>query len=390
MIITPGTGTLEHIQFLRDGDETVGFTAPRPSNVHAHLRSGPLMRAIAKPLMQHVHYLLLMPNTGPILSPYDVVRYYRAAKALADEVGCGHIKLIMTVFYSASLTPDVIDRLVRLREVLGVPIEVKWYPPEQGATTGSGHGIPLDWKRPEFKAMEENNIPLLVHPESVFDEHGDRLSPFDGEAYFIQNVLWPFRDKRHGLRMSVEHANTAQAIEFVRADTNGNTFVTITPHGVLCTMHDLEGPFGALLKCKTRLQTPENRAAVEDFMVSGDRRAGAGDDTAAHLGRTKLVPFDKAADGVFWGTHTWAAYAAAFNRKGALDDRYAQFTAFNALDWRGLPRPEASDIIRFRRELEKDIPDPIIVPEENDVVFHAGWADTSQRRMHLGLVCEAV
>ena len=397
MQITPGTGPQAYIKFLRYDHPMMdaliyGFEVPRPSNFHAHLRRGPLMRAIAKPLMQHVYYLLVMPNTGPIRTLEELTDYFHGLRALAQECGCGHVHFVMTLYYTALITPEVIGKIKEVEEKLGIRIEIKWYPPEPGTTTESGHGIPLEAGRDEFLEMERLGVPLLVHPESVRDKHNRTLSPFEGEGYFFQHVLAPFRDRHSDLMICGEHVNTKEGVEWVKADEGGNSLITITPHGVLCTMHDLDGPFGALLKCKTRLQTPENRDAVEAFMVSGDARCGAGDDTAAHLKRTKLgVPFEQAANGVFWTSgQTFAGYAKVFNRCGALDDRFVDFTAHNAADWRGLPRPARKDVVRFVLNNMRDIPDPIEVPEEEDVVLPAGWADTTRDRMQLGLICTAV
>ena len=394
MYITPGTGTHNNIKFLYEGERVVGFECPRPSNMHAHLRKQATMRAIAKELMHHVYYLLLMPNDGHITSLEALEERFHEVRAVARECGCAHVRFIMTLFYTTSITPAVIEAIKRTEERLGIRIEIKWYPPEPGITTGSGYGIRLDANRDEFRAMEDMGVPLLVHPESAFDIHGKPLDPFDGEAYFFNNVLWPFRDKRSKLRISGEHVNTAAGIEWVKADTSGNSFVTITPHGAVCTMHDLEGPQGALFKCKTRLQTPTDRRAVSEFMVSGDPRAGAGDDTAAHLKRTKLdVPFDKAKDGAFsGGAQTFVAYAGEFHRQQALDDRYVQFTAYNGLDWRELAGPNNDDILRFMLRPQSDRPASILVAPENDIVvpIPLGWSGVLTSESRLGLFCEAV
>jgi len=391
--INPGTGTHNHITFLREGKRVVGFECPRPSNMHAHLRTDAIMRAIAKDLMSHVYYLLLMPNDGHITTLEALEDRFHEVRAVARECGCDHVRFILTLFYTTSITPQVVQSIRRTQERLGIRIEVKWYPPEAGVTTGSGHGIPLDANRDEFRAMEDEGVPLLVHPESAFDIFGEKLHPFDGEAYFFNNVLWPFRDKRPKLRICGEHTNTAAGVEWVKADTSGNSFITITPHGAVCTMHDLEGPYGTFFKCKTRLQTRANRRTISEFMTSGDRRAGAGDDTAAHLRRTKLVPFDKARDGAFAGSEqTFVAYAGEFHRQRRLDDRFVRFTAFNALDWRGLERPREDDRLRFMLGQKSDKAASILVAEENDIVvpIPLGWSGVLTEDPKVGLFCEAV
>ncbi len=355
----------------------VSFRMRRPSNFHAHLRRDELMRAIAKHLMQHVRYLLVMPNTGPILTIEDALKYYDELMAIAESEGFKMLTLIMTLYHHAGITAEVIERMAHHV----VKMAVKHYPPAPGVTTGSGGGIPLDDPKSDYQldAMAANGIRLLGHFEDPVDKYNVPLHPIEGEAHFVREKLWRIRDRHPDLFMCCEHASTKEMVEFVKADTSGRTVLTATPQHSICTVHDLEKSWGHYLKCKPYPQTPENRAAIDAFITSGDYRAIAGDDTAAHLKSLKDLPFAKAPFGAFWTWHSITAYASVFERAGALDDRFERFMSLNGPTWWGLPLPGDNDTIELYRETERDIPDPVPVPEKNDVVIPLGWTKESDR-----------
>lgn len=354
----------------------------RPSNFHAHLRRDELMRAIAKHLMQYVLYLLVMPNSGPIRTMAQAYDYFEELMDIARAEGFTQLKLIMTLYHTADITTKVIEEIAQSSFVRAI----KHYPPEPGVTTGSGFGIPLDDPRSkeQFYAMAACGVPLLGHFESVEDKHGNKLHPRDGEAYFVREHLWRFRDENPDLRISCEHSSTVEMIEFVKADRSGNTFMTVTPHHSLCTEHDFERSWGTHLKCKPIVQTPDNRDAIVEFITSGDERVGAGDDTAAHLKSLKEQEFSKASNGAFWTWHGITAYAAAFEKAGALDERFERFMSLNAPKWWGLPPPADYDRITLYQETDKDIPEPVQVPELHDSVVPLGWTSESDR-LKIGL-----
>ena len=364
----------------KDG-RAVRIRLRRTSNFHAHLRKGAIMRAVAKAIMAHVRYLVVMPNTGPIISIDDAEQYHSDLMMLARQYGYSQLKLLMTIYHTAATTPRMIEAIAKSSIVWAV----KHYPPEPGVTTDSGHGIPLEESDEMLRAMIDHNVPLLGHFESVRDKHGRLLDPLEGEAYYVKEHLWPLRDKYFGrLRICFEHATTKEAIDFVEADFSGNTVLTATPHQALCTHDDHKCSWGNHLKCKPRAQTPDNRAAVLEFITSGDERAIAGDDTAAHLASTKLN-FETAANGCFWTSHGIAAYARAFEDAGRLNQGFEKFMSLNGPRWWGLKPP--TDTITLRRETVHDIPDPIPVPEESDEVIPLGWT-TEPDRLRIGFVVE--
>lgn len=326
------------------------------------------MRAVAPEIMRHMRYVLAMPNNGPVRTVEEALAYYAELLPFAEQTG-RKIDLIMTVYHTDLTTPAMIEQIAASSVVRAV----KHYPPHKGATTGSGYGIPLEDSHAMLRAMEETGVPLLGHFETVYDASGRELPSHQREAHMVDTVLWRLRDKYPNLRICFEHASTQEAVEFVEADTSGRTVMTVTPQHSLFTKADFE-EHGTDLKCMPIVKTPEDRAAIVDFITSGDRRAIAGDDTAPHLSKTKRTAFEDAANGC-WLPHAIGLYATAFNRAGALDHRFERFMSLNGPEWWGLPAPDERDVITLVRTSSR-IPEPTRVPEEDDVVVPLGWKGT--------------
>ena len=88
---------------------------------------------------------------------------------------------------------------------------VKLYP--AGATTNSDAGVAeLDGLFPPLAAMEEVDLPLLIHGEVT--DHD--IDIFDREKVFIDRHLAPIAERFPGLRIVLEHITTRDAVQFVR------------------------------------------------------------------------------------------------------------------------------------------------------------------------------
>lgn len=368
---------------------------PRPSDWHAHLRQLELGSVVAPIIMQPYKYLLAMPNNGyngrPIETLHDVSRYFNQLRQLRDEHGY-QTELIMTIYFTRLLTPAIVEGLARL----GCRVEVKYYPPEQGATTGSGFGMTLDEGRNTLRAMQECDIPLLGHFESVTDNAGNTLSHAKREGFFMTERYPRVRDENPDLNISVEHASTLEAVAAVRADNSGRTVMTVTPHHLLFTLAEiLRFSWRSLGRCMPEIKADErHRAALQEFVFSGDRRAIAGADTAPHPSLGKQVAYEDATCGC-WLPHAIALYVMAAKQANALNDDFVHFMCYNGADWRGLPRPAADDTIKIVGcSSPLDIPDPVAIPGQNDVVIPFGWTLEADRlkighaladQMHCGL-----
>lgn len=392
-MLNPLAGSTSLIQFARAtyNDEILYFTIPRPSDFHVHFREEQLMRAVARDIMRHMRYLLAMPNNGPIKTIEQAVACHEKLMAIARKEVRHKVRILMTLYRTDEVTPAVIERLARSTIVRGV----KHYPPHPGATTGSGLGIPLEEGDATYRAMEDTGVPLLGHFEEVVDKYNRVLPPAEREAYCFREKVRRLRDKYPRLRICSEHASTKEAVDFVKEDTSGRRVMTNTPQHLLFMAKDFtrRPSWAKHLKCMPIVKKPEDVEAVLDFATSGDPRVWAGSDTAPHPSQDKTKPFDECASGC-WVPHAVALYALAFERAGALDDRFARFMSINGPTWWELPLPEQNDTIRISRETKYDIPNPAQIMDESDktvvdIVIPLGWSDQYDR-LHIGLRCDSV
>lgn len=377
---------MNDIEVIRDQNGIVSITMPRPSNLHAHLRddSDNMMRSVAFDTMRWVKYLLVMPNTGPIDSIEKVRRYHDELTGLARFYQLD-VTFIMTLYFTAGLTPDVIEHLVRLP----FRCAVKWYPPHQGATTGSGLGVHFRTMSDTLRAMARCGVPFLGHFESVYDKNGQELPHAEREGYFIQHEFPWLREEYPDMRICIEHASTELAVQTVLGDTSGNTVCTITSQHLLFTSADLTiKSWRNHLKCMPFVKTLDDRRALIEIATSGDRRVILGDDSAPHPSKKKDVPFVDAACGC-WLPHSLSLYAMAFDKAGALDSRFIKFACINGPQWWDLEPPSKDDHVIIRRELVHDIPKPTPIVGSNDVIVPLGWT-THNDRLRIGLALSEV
>lgn len=374
------------INVVRDENGTLKLIdMVRPSNFHAHARSGDMMQTVANDLMWWVKYLLLMPNTGPIDTKRKVIDYYNQLLSIRHDLGHEHVELIMTVY----LTSKLDWRLVKDLAALPFKVEVKYYPPHKGATTGSGLGIPLmDVPDDTWRAMIDANMPLLGHFESVEDTHGNTIDMVDREGYFMDHEFLPFRERWPDLHVNIEHASTAKSVAHVNADKTGNTTCGFTPHHLILTIDNLRRRSWANHgKCMPIPKGYDDMMACREFAISGDRRANGGDDSAPHPESAKVGDFwDPAVACGCWLPHSLALYAWAFEQEKALDERFVAFACHNGALWRGLELPENSDRVRLVADTEHDIPDPLILPD-GDRVIPLGWTEEPDR-LKIGLAMQ--
>lgn len=357
-----------------------GIEMPRPSDFHAHFRQGPLLEAVLPHQACWVRYALAMPNTGPIKTVSELRHYRLILQDAAQRSGLTHVEFVMTIYYTGLLTPKIIEEIARLPFKVGV----KAYPPHKGATTGSGEGVPILDLPDVLAAMRANDVPLLIHGESVYDKNGNELPHEEREGEFMRELFPRVREQEPDLRICLEHVSTQDGIDAVKSDGRGKTVCTLTPHHAICSSEDFTRSWANHLRCMPIPKAPEHRDAVREFMTSGDKRAILGTDTAPHIRGAKVgMPFSEAACGCYL-PHAIAMYALIFKEAHALDARFANFASFNGPDWWGLPRPAADDRISIRVEHEHDIPEPTPVPELREVVIPLGWSEAPDR-MRIGL-----
>jgi dihydroorotase len=184
----------------------------------------------------------------------------------------------------------------------------KLYP--AGATTNSDSGV-TDVSKIDavLDEMETQKIPLLIHGEVTAHE----VDVFDREAVFIENILKPLTKKFPNLEIVLEHITTANAVEFVRENTN--VYATITAHHLLFNRNDmLVGGIKPHYYCLPILKAESHRKALVEAALSGSKKFFAGTDSAPHLQGDKES--DCGCAGCYTGFAALEMYAQIFD---ALD-----------------------------------------------------------------------
>jgi dihydroorotase len=363
------------VRYHKGGSEIDEIVFRRWSNFHLHCRNGPVMRAVVPQIMRTVKYGLWMPNTQPPIFTLDDANRYDAD---VQEIIRQHdlkARTIKTVYLNKEITPKMVEQMA------GMKIGIKYYPPVHGATTGSGHGIPLSECHEVLEAMQEYHVPLLGHFESPIDRFGRELPHREREDYFAKLHFPWLRNRYPMLNISCEHITTKAFVDHIMNDDSGYTAGTVTPQGLL--FHEVDGAipnysWSAHLKCMPIVKPKEDQEAVLDFATSGDSRVFAGDDTAPHLeSKKKAETFDGIASGC-WLPHSPALYALAFSRVGALDERFERFMSLNGPAWWDLPPPDENDTLVIKR-VEDGTPEPLDVPELNDRIIPLGFSQNPDR-----------
>jgi len=297
----------------------------RPDDWHLHLRDGAAMADVVGFSARQFARAIVMPNLKPPVVTTEQALAYRARILAALPEGSGFMPL-MTLYLTDRTTPD---EIARARDS-GAVVACKLYP--AGATTNSESGVTdIPRLQPVLEAMRAAGMPLLVHGE-VTDE---AIDIFDREPIFIERVLRPLIDQVPGLKIVLEHVTTAEAVNFVRSGPE-TLAATITPHHLLYNRNAiLAGGIRPHFYCLPVLKRERHRLALVEAATSGHPRFFLGTDSAPHAIGTKECSCGCA--GIFSAHAALEAYAAVFERAGALD-RLEGFASRHGPDFYGLPR----------------------------------------------------
>ncbi|HID67329.1 MAG TPA: dihydroorotase, partial [Roseibacterium sp.] len=268
---------------------------------------------------------IIMPNLKPPVTTVEQALAYRERILQALPAGM-RFEPLMTLHLTETMPLTEIAKA----KASGVVHAVKYYPAD--ATTNSEFGV-TDIRRcyPLFAAMEEHNIPLLMHGE-VTDPAVD---VFDREAVFIERHLAPLVRAFPGLRMVLEHITTSVAATFVR-ETPDNVAATITAHHLLFNRNALfEKGLRPHYYCLPLLKREEHRQALIAAATSGNPSFFLGTDSAPHPRHAKESACGCA--GIYSAHAALELYTEAFEQAGALDKLEA-FASFHGPDFYQLPR----------------------------------------------------
>ena len=158
---------------------------------------------------------------------------------------------------------------------------IKYYP--KSATTNSTFGISkLREVNHLIKIMEEEDIPLLIHGESIKND----VDIFDRESVFLKEELLEIITTFPNLRVVLEHITTKEAVDFV---LEHNIHATITPHHMVMDRNDIfYHGINPHHYCLPILKRRSDKEALINAAISGKPNFFMGTDSAPHYKEQKL------------------------------------------------------------------------------------------------------
>ncbi len=330
----------------------------RPDDWHTHLRDGAALATTVPHTARQFARAIVMPNLAPPVTTLEQADAYR-------ERICAHIPRggtftpLMTLYLTDATTPETLIGAAASGRIAAV----KLYP--AGATTHSSAGVTsMERIQPALAAMEEMDLPLLVHGE-VTD---GTVDIFDREKVFIERCLEPLAVRFPALRVVFEHITTADAVEFVRAAPH-TIAATITPQHLLLNRNDLlTGGIHPHHYCLPVLKREHHRRALMEAAASGHPRFFLGTDSAPHEQGRKESACGCA--GIYSAHAALPLYAEAFEAAGALD----KLEGFCALHGAAFYRlPVNTERVRLVRE-PWTVPDSYPLGDGKVIPLRAGAA----------------
>ena len=312
------------------------LTITRPDDWHVHLRDGAALEHTCADMARYFGRAIVMPNLAPPVSNVADAEAYRE-RILQAMAGLPRtFEPLMTLYLTDQTTTRDIERAAQSPIVHAV----KLYP--AGATTNSAAGVTqLEALYPILSAMQDADLPLLVHGEVTDDE----VDIFDREAVFIERHLAPVLSRFPALRIVLEHITTADAVQYV-TDAGDQLAATITAHHLLMNRnHLLAGGIRPHHYCLPVLKRETHRRALIEAAASGNPKFFIGTDSAPHSRQSKET--DCGCAGIYTAHAALELYAEAFEAAGALD-RLEDFASHFGADFYRLPRN--TDTVTLRRE----------------------------------------
>lgn len=301
------------------------LTITRPDDLHLHVRNGAVLKTVLPHTARQFARAIIMPNLKPPVTTVAQALMYREEILQAVPAGLSFTPL-MTLYLTGSTTVDEIKKAAASEHIYAF----KLYP--AGATTNSDAGVAnIKAIYPLFAAMEQVDIPLLIHGE-VTDENCDI---FDRERVFIDSYLTGIAQNFPNLRIVVEHVTTTEAVQFVQ-DAGSTIAATITPQHLLFNRNAiLAGGIRPHYYCLPIIKREKHRLALIEAATSGNPKFFLGTDSAPHL--TLLKETGCGCAGCYSAYAALELYVEIFERAGALD-KLEGFAGFFGADFYRLPR----------------------------------------------------
>ncbi|MCE9597949.1 MAG: dihydroorotase [Spirochaetia bacterium] len=298
------------------------ITIRMPDDFHLHVRDGAMLEGVIHHTVARFARAIIMPNLKPpVVTVSDAALYRERIQKVAGNA----FEPLMTLYLTDQTNPQTIEAAKKSGFIHGV----KLYP--SGATTNSDAGVrELAGMDSVFRAMEEVDLPLLIHAE-VTDPS---IDIFARETVFLDRFLRKLPEKFPRLRIVFEHITTAAGAEFVTG-APPTVAATITPHHLLLNRNALfVGGIRPHNYCLPVLKKETDRLALMEAATSGNPRFFAGTDSAPHEKSTKENACGCA--GIYNAHAAVELYAEAFDSMGALD-KLEGFMSESGARFYGLP-----------------------------------------------------
>jgi len=282
------------------------LTITRPDDWHVHLRDGAALNTTVADISRYFGRAIIMPNLVPPVTNAELaVQYHQRIMAAQPSA---QFQPLMVLY----LTDQTTAEDIKAAKASGIVYAAKLYP--AGATTNSSSGVTcVDNIAAVLAAMEEVNMPLLVHGEVT--DHD--IDIFDREAVFIDTILRPLVAKHPTLKIVLEHITTKDAVDFVKA-AGDNVAATITVHHLLFNRnHMLVGGIRPHYYCLPILKRNIHQHALVEAATSGSEKFFLGTDSAPHPQHAKESACGCA--GAYTAHAAIELYAEAFEAANALD-----------------------------------------------------------------------
>lgn len=301
------------------------LTITRPDDWHLHLRDGAMLQAVLPDTARQFARAIVMPNLKPPVTTVAQAQAYRQRILAALPAGMV-FEPLMTLYLTDNTHTDEIARAADSDFVHAV----KYYP--AGATTNSDNGVTsLKHVYPVLEAMQKHDLPLLLHGEVTDAE----IDVFDREAVFIERHLQQLAQDFPALRMVLEHATTADAVQFVEA-AGDNIAATITAHHLLLNRNAMfTGGLRPHHYCLPLIKCERHRQALLAAATSGSPNFFLGTDSAPHPRQDKES--DCGCAGIYSAHAALELYAEIFETNAALD-KLEGFASWYGADFYRLPR----------------------------------------------------
>jgi dihydroorotase len=302
------------------------ITIRKPDDWHLHLREGDALQAVALYSARQFARAIIMPNLQtPVRTVAEARRYY---DAIMSVVGQFSFQPLMTLYMTDQTTPEQVEDAAECPLIHGI----KLYP--AGATTNSEFGVTnVTNIYPTLAAMEEAQLPLLVHGEVTRPD----VDVFDREQTFIDEILAPMLREFPRLKMVLEHITTRQGVEFVMSQGE-NVAGTITPQHLLLNRNALfAGGMRPHHFCLPVLKREQHRVALVEAATSGHPNFFLGTDSAPHSQSRKESACGCA--GIFSAHCAIELYAEVFDEANAMQN-FEAFASINGPEFYGLPPNE--------------------------------------------------